>query len=38
MDGAILIHEILSNHLIVLTKIGIALKKVYILWTAAYQN
>ena len=30
MDGAILIHEILSNHLIVLTKIGIALKKVYI--------
>ena len=27
MYGAILIHEILSNHLIVLTKIGIALKR-----------
>ena len=27
MDGAILIHEILSDNLIVLTKIGIALKK-----------
>ena len=38
MDGAILICEILSNHLIVLTKIGIALKKVYILWRAAYPN
>ena len=38
MGGAILIHEILSIHLIVLTKIGIALKKVYILWAAAYQN
>ena len=38
MDGAILIQGILSNNLIALTKIGIALKKVYILWTAAYQN
>ena len=38
MDGAILICKILSNHLIVLTKIGIALTKVYILWRAAYQN
>ena len=36
MDGAILIHEILSNNLILLTKNGITLKKVYILWTAAY--